>query len=382
MYAIGLMSGTSLDGIDAVLCEITGSKETTSVEQLGFVTVPYSNDLVEKIKASCDISTSDVQTICSLNFELGKAFSKAVTMLLEETQFDKKIDFIATHGQTIYHLPHANNKYEASTLQIGEPAILAYDHHTKVISNFRVMDIAAKGEGAPMVPYSEYILYNKKNKTTVLQNIGGIGNVTILPAKGTIEDVYAFDTGPGNMMIDEAMKQLYNKNYDKSGETAAKGQVIEELLQKLLSNPYINKIPPKTTGREMFGKQYITPLIKEYKKYNKEDIITTLTKFTALTIALNYKMFIMNRHTIDTVIIGGGGAHNTTLLNYIKEELEDIEVITQEEAGYSSDSKEAIAFVILGNETLHGNSSNIKLATGAKHSVILGNITPNPWGGN
>lgn len=231
------------------------------------------------------------------------------------------------------------------------------------------------GQGAPLVPYSEYILYGSSSKNIALQNIGGIGNVTVLPKNCEINDIYAFDTGPGNMMIDEAMRQLYSKEYDLDGQIAKKGKIIVALKEELLKHPYLEIQPPKTTGREMFGKNYVDQLIAKYAKYQKEDLIYTLTWFTAYSIASSYQKFIFPKNKIDEMIIGGGGAHNSTLKTLLQDMLPDCEISTQEKYGYSSDAKEAIAFVILGNQTWNQLPSNIPSATGAKEHVILGNIT-------
>lgn len=374
MLAIGVMSGTSLDGVDVALCEVESCKEDTKIVLKDFLVYEIPLDTKARIKQACLSNNASTRLICSLNFELGYVFSNAVKALKDKNNLkDEDIDFIATHGQTIYHLPIPSKDEYASTLQIGEPAIMAYQHKTKVISNFRVMDMASGGLGAPLVPYSEKILYGQKGKKVVLQNIGGIGNLTYI----SDDEAIAFDTGPGNMMIDQAMDCLYQQKYDKNGEIGAKGNVDQELLDHLMSHPFIAKLPPKTTGREDFGQDVVEALIKDYKDVNPCDFITTLTAFTAKSIAYNYKHNLPSLP--DIAIIGGGGAYNKTLLKMIQDELPSVDVKTQEDCGYSSDAKEAIAFVILGNETLHGNPSNVIEATGAKHPVVLGQITLNPF---
>lgn len=380
MFAVGLMSGTSLDGIDALLCEIEGYQKTTKVKVLAFQTLPYNESQRNEIKKACSEETSSVDLICSLNFKLGKLFSQAVEAVCKQVGFDSHLlDFIATHGQTIYHIPKDKGKLSASTFQIGEPAILAYDHHTQVISNFRVMDMAAGGEGAPLVPYSEFILYGNDQKSIALQNIGGISNVTFLKKGGNLDEVFAFDNGVGNMMIDEACHVLFSKDYDDKGHIASKGLILSSLLDDCMNHPYLAKIPPKSTGREEFGVEYTHSLLERYKECEPEDIIATFTFFTAKCIAKSYEDFILNQHEIDQVLLAGGGAHNMTLVEHLKDLLPEIEILTQDEIGYSSDAKEALAFVIMGNETLHQCFSNVKNATGAKTAVILGNITPNPY---
>lgn len=235
--------------------------------------------------------------------------------------------------------------------------------------------MAAKGEGAPLVPYSEQVLYQKENECIALQNIGGIGNVSVLPPIHSDLPLIAFDTGPGNMMIDEAMLQLYNLPYDSQGEIASVGTINEVMLEELMSHPYMDQDIPKTTGREMFGQSFTLDLLKRYTTLSKEDIIATITMFTAKSIAKNYKQFLLPTYPIQKVIVGGGGAYNKTLMKFIQEELPNIKVMTQEDLGFSSAAKEAIAFVVMGNETLHRNPSNVPSATGAKEPVILGNLT-------
>ncbi len=375
MLAVGLMSGTSLDGIDAVLCDICGSGNTTRIKQLEFTTLPLSSEIKEKIKRCCN-NQATVAQVCSLNFELGELFAKAVQSVCKQYGVKTtQLGFIASHGQTIYHIPRKTSDYAASTLQIGESAVIAQRCGCPCIANFRVKDMAAGGEGAPLVPFSEYILYSKKDEAVALQNIGGIGNVTVLPANGSIDDVFAFDTGPGNMVIDEAMQCLFNLAYDDNGTIASKGKLIEPLMEQLKKDSYLSLVPPKTTGREVYGSNYTHQLLNQYNTCNPEDIIATLTWFTAYSIAENYRRFILDKHDVKKVILGGGGAHNASLRHFLANELPGIAVLTQEDLGYSSDAKEAIAFVILGNETLHHQFSNVPKATGAKQKVILGNVT-------
>lgn len=379
MYAVGLMSGTSLDGIDAALVEIDDFGKKTKIKLIEFITTSIPLDVKDEIKRACSEEQSSVDLICSLNFKLGYLFAEATKNVCNKAGITlENLDFIASHGQTIYHLPKSRDSFIPSTLQIGEPAIIAYETGVKVVSNFRVMDMASGGEGAPLVPYSEYIIYGSDEENIALQNIGGIGNVTVIPKGGEINSIFAFDTGPGNMIIDEVCQRLFKLNYDEDGKIAANGEIQNDILDDLMSHSYINAFPPKTTGREEFGQQFVDELLKKYNNKKPEDILSTVTMFTAKSIAVNYKNFIMNKVNLNKVIIGGGGAHNKTLLSYLKNELPNVSIVTQDDIGLSSDAKEAIAFVILGNETLNNNFSNVPSATGAKEKVILGNITPNP----
>lgn len=377
MYIVGLMSGTSLDGIDAALVRVNNSGLETEMEMIEFVTCPFPKEIEKEIMQSLSADTSNVQLICSLNFKLGKLFANAVKEVCHKAGFPiNKLDLIGSHGQTIYHQPLQEQNYIPSTLQIGEAAVIAHDTNTLVISNFRTMDMAAGGQGAPLVPFTEYILYRSEAKGRLLQNIGGIGNVTVLPKQASLDDMYAFDTGPGNMIIDEVCRQLFNISYDEGGNIAKQGQINDGLLSYCISHPYIMSPPPKSTGRELFGKQYVVKLLKMFESVPNQDILATVTMFTAKSIVENYRNFIFPKTSIEEVIIGGGGSYNKTLLNMIQSLLgNSIRVLTQEELGYSSEAKEAVAFALLANETFHGHTSNVPKATGADSDVILGNMT-------
>lgn len=376
MLAVGLMSGTSLDGVDTVLCEISGQDESTKVKQLYFKTYDIPESLRTKIRKCCSRELIPVDLICSLNFELGYLFADAVKSLCKDANVKlEDLSFIASHGQTIFHIPKAYDDYVPSTLQIGEAAIIANECKTKVISNFRVMDMAVGGEGAPLVPYSETLLYSEENQAVALQNIGGIGNVTGLPKKGDTKKVIAFDTGPGNMMIDEAVRTFYGKKYDTDGYYARQGNLIPSLAAELKEHPYFNLEIPKTTGREMFGEHFTKSILEKYHSCEPNDLIHTFTWFTAYSIAYHYKKYLISEYGLKKCIIGGGGAYNSYLLELIRNEIPEVTVMTQEEHGFSSEAKEALAFVILGNQTYHRSPSNVPSATGAKKSVILGQIT-------
>lgn len=376
MLAVGLMSGTSLDGVDTVLCEISGQDESTKVKQLYFKTYDIPESLRTKIRKCCSRELIPVDLICSLNFELGYLFADAVKSLCKDANVKlEDLSFIASHGQTIFHIPKAYDDYVPSTLQIGEAAIIANECKTKVISNFRVMDMAVGGEGAPLVPYSETLLYSEENQAVALQNIGGIGNVTVLPKKGDTKKVIAFDTGPGNMMIDEAVRTFYGKKYDTDGYYARQGNLIPSLAAELKDHPYFNLEIPKTTGREMFGEHFTKSILEKYHSCEPNDLIHTFTWFTAYSIAYHYKKYLISEYGLKKCIIGGGGAYNSYLLELIRNEIPEVTVMTQEEHGFSSEAKEALAFVILGNQTYHRSPSNVPSATGAKKSVILGQIT-------
>ena len=375
-YCIGIMSGTSLDGIDVALCKIKGYGLDTDIKLISFKTYHYSDDVLNDIKKSLDLKISNSQLLCSLNFKLGLEYANAVKSLLKSENIDcSKIKFIANHGQTIYHQPQNNGNFVKSSLQLGDSATIAYQCKTTVVSNFRAGDIAAAGDGAPLVPYVDYILYRDDKKSRALHNLGGISNMTILPKSCDIEDIIAFDTGPANMMINRAMEQLFNCGYDKDGNIASQGNLIIKMLNELLDNQYFKQHPPKSTGRELFGTEHTDCIIDKYKKFKKEDIIHTITIFTAQSIVNAYKDFVFDKYKIDEIIFTGGGAYNIFLIKTIKQMFNnEVNIKTLEDTGGNSDAKEAIAFAILGNETLHKNYNNAPSATGASNKVILGQI--------
>lgn len=372
MLAVGLMSGTSLDGVDAALVEINGLDESTRVSLKAFDTYPFTARLKALIAKSLNNETATLEEICSLNFALGKVFADAVLTLCQSVEINSSdLDFVASHGQTIYHLPLPPVDEVASTLQIGNPAVISELTHTTVISDFRSRDMAVGGLGAPIVPYSEYVLYRSETKTRLLQNIGGIGNVTIIPRQAKLTDLLAFDTGPGNMVIDEFCRRYFDQEYDHNGQHAAQGQVNQTVLAALLEDDYFKQMPPKTTGRERFGKQYVE-LLEQRFQLAPNDWIATATELTAQTIADAVRPFCQGT---TEMIVGGGGSYNPTLMARIQTLLPEATVMRQEELGLRSDAKEAIAMVVLGNQTLNHRPSNVPSATGAKRSVILGSIT-------
>lgn len=372
VYAVGLMSGTSLDGIDAALVDISGKNEQTSVKLVAFLTLPLATNTLKRIRETISLEESDVEKICSLNVELGEQFSKAVLAVCEKAGINlADLAFIGSHGQTLFHIPFARESFFASTFQVGDPAVICERTQTTVVSNFRERDMAVGGQGAPIVPYSEYILYRSEKATRILQNIGGIGNLTVLPQNSTLEDMIAFDTGPGNVIMNELCLHFFNEEYDKNGAHAKQGTVSQALLDELMAHPYIQKPYPKTTGREDFGKQFTQILMGKWT-LAPEDFIATATMFTAKSIAEAVKPFSDGKTEL---IIGGGGSYNPTLISMIKETLPDVHVMIQEEIGFSSDAKEAIAMAILANQTLQHGIGNVPSATGAKKSVPLGSIT-------
>ncbi|WP_420812915.1 anhydro-N-acetylmuramic acid kinase AnmK, partial [Peribacillus acanthi] len=337
-YVVGLMSGTSMDGVDAALVKIYENGLKTRVELLDFVTVPFEQKLKDEINQSFNPDLSSSPAICSLNFQLGYVFAEAVKLVCKKAGFPlDRLDLIGSHGQTIYHIPNLIGDWIPSTLQIGEPAVIAYETGTSVVSNFRTMDMAAGGEGAPLVPYSEYLLFRSEDKHRGLQNIGGIGNITVLPRNCSLEDVRAFDTGPGNMIINEVCKKILNQEFDKDGIIASKGQIQQDFIKTWMEMEFFNLYPPKSTGRELFGASFTERILSEMMGHRIEDILATVTYFTVESIAQSYERFVLPSVQLDELIVGGGGSYNLTMMKMLKDRLKGIRVMTQEDIGLSSD---------------------------------------------
>ncbi|MGB8318023.1 MAG: anhydro-N-acetylmuramic acid kinase [Ignavibacteriaceae bacterium] len=378
--AVGLMSGTSLDGVDAVLIEIKNSGVKTSINQLGFLTYPFPAGLKKKLLENSAISSGNVTEICRLNFLISLIYADAVKSLCKKSGIPiNKIDFIGSHGQTIHHLPAKKKFYGykfGSTLQIGDPGVIAKLTEILTIGDFRTGDIALGGEGAPLVPYFDFIMFHSQKINRALLNIGGISNITVLDKKGNASDVIAFDTGPGSMMIDICAKKFFNVDYDEGGKIALSGKVNEEFLFALKQkDDFIEKALPKSTGREYYGKKFLTPLLKKFKNMRHEDIIAAITDFTAYAVLRNYEKFIKPGTEIEELFVSGGGAKNKFLMKSLKKYLgKTVRISNVKNLGISADAKEAICFAVLANETLSGNPSNIPRVTGASKPTVLGKI--------
>lgn len=379
---IGLNSGTSYDGIDAALVEIRGTGPGTQIKLREFKNFPLKQADREKISELFNPQTGTVDRICVMNFYLGELFAAAALQLIAQAGLTPdQIDCIGSHGQTIYHVPEPvaeAGRMIRATLQIGEPAVIAERTGIVTVADFRVRDVAAGGQGAPLTSYADYILFGQDRKIRLVQNIGGIGNVTLVGGAVPFDGIMAFDTGPGNMVIDGLVKILTNGEwtYDRDGRMAARGRVCSEWLAELLTHPYLKKQPPKTTGREEFGIEFVKQVWQSGRdrQLTPEDMVATVTAYTVETIAGSYERFIYPRFRPDEVIVGGGGAYNATMLKWLQQRLAPVPVLRHEDLGISSDAKEAVLFALLANETLHGIPSNVPAATGAKHPVILGKV--------
>jgi anhydro-N-acetylmuramic acid kinase len=378
-YVIGLMSGTSLDGVDVALVKIERNWINTRIKLLGFLEYPFPEGLKALVIKNSVKETSNVEDISQLNFLIPQIYSDAIKTLCNEINFDyNKIDLIGSHGQTIHHLPVKTeylNYQVASTLQIGDPSVLAKLTGKITVGDFRPADIALGGQGAPLVPYFDFLLFHSRQKNRGLLNIGGISNLTVLNKEKGQNDVLAFDTGPGNMMIDLLMKRFYNKEFDNNGEIAASGKLDKDLLLALITKDnFIEKTPPKSTGREYYGMEFLAPLLNEFKNVSSKDWLNTVTMFTAYAVYRNYEKFVKAETELEELFVSGGGAKNKFLYESLAHYFENIEVKVIDEIGVSADAKEAICFAVLANETISGNPSNIPRTTGAAKPTILGKI--------
>ena len=377
---IGLMSGTSADGVDAALCRITGHGTATKVEQLGFVFDPFDTRVREEILRLAGGQEATAADFCRINFLLGRLYAETSLRLCRECGVEPKdIDLIGSHGQTLWHIPQPETylgQTFRSTLQLGECSVLTETFGCPVVGDFRVRDVAAGGLGAPLVPYSEYLIYRSETKCIALQNIGGIGNITCLPPACKPEEVFAFDTGPGNMVMDAVYGAITHgeKRFDEGGAFAAKGQVHQPLLNLMMDDEYVRRQPPKTTGREYYGPTYVERIMAEAKAQclTDEDLMATVTAFTAATIAYSVEHFFPVKP--DELIIGGGGSMNATLLKDIATALPACKVMTNEQLGYDSNAKEAVAFAVLANEAIFAGCNNMPSVTGATKGVVMGKI--------
>jgi anhydro-N-acetylmuramic acid kinase len=375
---IGLISGTSVDGIDAVLARISGPAGKPAIQQLAFTTVPYAHDLRREILAVAGGDARSPESLCKLDHAVGEAFAQAALRVLREAKVrPEDVDFVGSHGQTIFHDPELG-----ATWQIGEATRIAAAVRCPVISDFRRADMAAGGQGAPLVPLFDALVFRRKDKSRVLLNIGGIANVTVLPKGEGVEKVFAFDTGPGNILLDEFVHRATNGRlaFDEGGKLAAAGTVDEELLGGFMEHPYFLEKPPKSTGREVFGSAFVALTLGEGARRgeNLEDLVATLTEFTALSITESIREYVLPSTPVDEVFVSGGGVHNRTLVKRIAEDLGGITVSSLETAGFSPDAKEALAFALLARETVFGRPGNVPGATGAKQPVVLGHYTPAP----
>lgn len=385
---VGLMSGTSVDGIDAALVRFSGRAESPRAELLAFENTPYDPAVRARIFEVFHPENATVDKVGYLNFLLGEIYARAALSVIAKAGLKPtQVGLIGSHGQTIWHhpAPCTEDGYDVRyTVQIGEGAVIAARTGIPTVSDFRVADMALGGQGAPLVPFSEYLLYRRTDETILLQNIGGIGNMTVLPAAARPEDVFAFDTGPGNMILDAAVTRMTGgaHTYDAGGAMAAAGTPCAALLAELTQDPYYSLPLPKTTGREQFGTQYTEHLFDWQRAHSLSDadLLATITDLTAWSIADAYARYVLPRRRASELIVGGGGSYNATLLRMLAQRFAPygITVHTQEDLGLSSDAKEAVAFALMADRFAAGQPNVLPRVTGAARAAVMGKLSLPP----
>ena len=377
----GLMSGTSLDGVDAVVARLAGSGRSLHIKQLAFAEHPYPEALRELLMRNSAPETSSVYDLSQLNVRLAHLYAEAVRETVRQAGLDLlDLDLVGSHGQTVHHVPSPDDcggQPVTSTLQIGAPSVLANLLRTPVVGNFRLADMALGGQGAPLVPYFDYIHFTDASETRGLLNLGGIANLTALPAQAQPGQVQAFDTGPANMVIDALTERYFDAPFDKNGRHAARGNSDNELLARLLDDPYFADPPPKSTGRERYGTSYVDNVVEQARSLGisePADVLATATSLTSASVYQAYARFIRDEHELDVLIVAGGGLHNDTLMRELSAAFAPIPVRAADEYGLHADAKEALCFAVLAHETANGVPTNLPSVTGAKHTTLLGEL--------
>ncbi|MFZ1011425.1 MAG: anhydro-N-acetylmuramic acid kinase [Candidatus Sulfotelmatobacter sp.] len=389
MIVAGVMSGTSADGINVALVRFRGAptRAHPRFELLGHAEHSYPKKVRAAVLAAMNATRASVADLARLNFLLGELYSDAV--LSTERQFRLKADLVGCHGQTLYHQGEPQRflgRKVAATWQTGEGAIIAARVSVPVISDFRPADMAAGGHGAPLVPFLDYILFRDARLGRIVQNIGGIANLTAIPAGAAAGDLIAFDTGPGNMVIDAVTQKLFNQPFDRNGRVAASGKILDRVLTEILKRDFFRKKPPKTAGREEFGREFVTKFVRMCGRAAKSDMVATATVLTARSIADALRRFVLavpgspgksTKGHFQEMILSGGGAKNSTLVTILTGELAalGLRLRFSDEFGLPSAAKEAVAFAVLAHETWHNRTSNVPSATGASRPAVLGKIS-------
>jgi anhydro-N-acetylmuramic acid kinase len=378
-----MMSGTSADGIDVALANISGAPPRLAAKLEGHYHWAFPKVVRGAILRLANGAPTTTAEISQLNFLLGEEFAAAAIAACAKWRVPlRKILLIGSHGQTIFHQGTPANFLSArkisSTLQIGEPSVIAERTGITTIADFRPADMAAGGHGAPLVPFVDYLLYRDAKIGRVALNIGGIANVTVIPANARPQDVIAFDTGPGNMIIDALIERITKGRaaYDRGARIATSGEVIRPLLEKMLRDPYLRQKPPKTAGREQFGSKYAETVWAWSKKHRTrpQDLVRTATIFSAFSIIDALQQFVLPKTAIQELIVAGGGTKNPLIMAQLEAALAGIKIVESSRFGVAAEAKEALAFAILAYETLHSRTSNLPAATGAKHSAVLGKL--------
>jgi anhydro-N-acetylmuramic acid kinase len=386
MIVAGVMSGTSADGINVALVKVVWSRATrprAAATDLGFEFIahaeyPYPKKVRQAVLQAMNATQASVADLSRLNFLLGELYADAV--LATQRRFRRKVELVGCHGQTLYHqgqLAPFLGRRLAVTWQTGEAAIIAARVGVPVVSDFRPADMAAGGKGAPLVPFLDYLLYRDRKVGRVVQNIGGIANLTAIPARVSSKEILAFDTGPGNMVIDAVADRLFGKLYDRDGRIAAAGAVLEDVVSGVLRLPFFHQKPPKTAGREEFGREFVRQFLKRCGRSPKADVVATATSLTARSIADALRRFVLPRGNFGDFVVSGGGANNPILMAMLANELKPLglTIRASDEFGLPSEAKEAAAFALMAYETWNRRPSNVPSATGAKRLAILGKIS-------
>lgn len=381
---VGMMSGTSADGVDAALVEIRGGA-APRVRMVSFESVPYPAGVRAELFRLFQPTYASVDRVGAMHFLLGELYAEAALSVIRGAGLTARdVDLIGSHGQTIWHQPEPQpvlGRLLRCSVQIGEGAVIAARTGIVTVSDFRVADLAAGGLGAPLVPYTEYLLYRREAETVLLQNIGGIGNMTVLPAGAAPEQVFAFDTGPGNMIIDAVAAAATGgrETFDRDGAMAGRGRVQPALLDALQQHPYYARPLPKTTGREMFGTQYTEAMLgwPAARGISPEDLAATVTELTAWSIADAYERYVLPRYRAAELVVSGGGSCNPTLLACLRRRFapHGVAVCTQEALGWRSDAKEAVAFALLADRCIREEVNTLPSVTGARAPAVMGKIS-------
>lgn len=378
---VGLSSGTSADGVDAVLAQIEGSGLETKARILAHTTYPYPPPVKEAVILLSD-GRGSVEEVCRMNYLLGDFFADACLMLVASSGFRiTDVDVIGSHGQTVCHISSSASREKGgplSTLQLGEASVIAERTGAVVVYDFRSADVAGGGEGAPLAPCVDYILFRDPGVSRGFLNIGGIANLTVLPADCTPDRVIGFDTGPGNMVLDYLAKTYFATQCDKDGTLSSRGRPSEDIVKKLLQLDYFIRQPPKSTGRELFGSRFAEDLVRMGKdrKLSKEDIIATASRLTSRSVHKAYTDFVAGTAQIDELYVSGGGMKNNTLMLQLESLFSPIPIYTTDKLGIPPDAKESLLFAVLANEAIVGKPSSLPQVTGASKRTILGKIVP------
>jgi anhydro-N-acetylmuramic acid kinase len=381
LIVAGVMSGTSADGVDVAVVRIQGRGSYLSFDLLVHACMEYPKAIRQAVLAAMNASQTSVAELARLNFRLGEFYAEAVRKAQKKT--GAKLDLVGCHGQTLYHqgvaAPYLGKKI-ACTWQTGEGAVVAARLGVPVVSDFRPADMAAGGKGAPLVPffdYLDYVIFRAKDRGRIVQNIGGIANLTAIRADAKPDDVQAFDTGPGNMVIDQLMQMLFNKPYDRGGAVARSGSVLQPVLKELLGAPYFKRKPPKTAGREEFGSKYAEAVLRRCGQAAKSDVIATATALTAASIAQALERFVLPRGSFRELVVSGGGTKNASLMNMLTQQAGNLGLWLKhsDDFGIPSQAKEAVAFALLAYQTWNRQPGNVPSATGAQRAVVLGKIS-------